>query len=208
MTRRVKNLAQDDFLRLELPREFWGANCKQIPPSVQGPVNNFLRMMETMKNEGAGLLLMGGPGVGKTTVASLVLKRGRELGWSGLFSSVSHLREDLRGRREFDGDRTMLARCREVDVLVLDDLSMADARDMWFGARHVEELLAARKAARLITVITTRMSKDAMRGEPNMNSLLATATGSLIDILITGRNYQEIQAARLRGLVGARDVEA
>lgn len=181
----------------------------QIPRSVKEPVMNFLRLMRAMKEAGAGLLIMGGAGVGKTTLAALVLKRSRELGMTGLFTSVSGLREDLRARREYDGDKTMLIRCREVDVLVLDDLALADARDtMWFGVRHIEELVAARRAARLVTVITTRLSKDAMRADPSLTSLLATSMGSLIDLQVIGKNHQETKAAELRALIGARDVKA
>lgn len=204
-----KVLSRDDFVRLQLPQEFWGATCLQIPRSVKEPVMNFLRLMRAMKEAGAGLLIMGGAGVGKTTLAALVLKRSRELGMTGLFTSVSGLREDLRARREYDGDKTMLIRCREVDVLVLDDLALADARDtMWFGVRHIEELVAARRAARLVTVITTRLSKDAMRADPSLTSLLATSMGSLIDLQVIGKNHQETKAAELRALIGARDVKA
>lgn len=211
MTKRAeeKVLSREDFLRLQLPPEFWGASCKQLPGSVKDPIMNFMKLMLVMKESGAGLLIMGAAGTGKTTVAALVLKRSRELGLTGLFTSVAGLREDLRARREYDGDKTMLVRCREVDVLVLDDLSIADARDtMWFGVRHVEELIAARRAARLVTVITTRLSKDAMRADPSLTSMLATAMGALVDIQVIGRNHQETKAAELRALIGARDVKA
>lgn len=187
-----------DFESMNLPEEFWRVKVGYVQESVRPVVVRYMKKMDDMARLGAGLLLSGGPGVGKTGVAALIAKEARSLCYKVFFIGVWELREAIRSKVMYSDSVTMLDRCREVDVLILDGLREEDAQEKWFGAREIEELLANRAARKKVTILTTRLDSPTLRDK--MSGVVDAAQGSMVFIPIRGENLrygksQELEAA-------------
>jgi DNA replication protein DnaC len=83
---------------------------------------------EQTRRRGGGLLLLGGPGTGKTHLACAILARVIHAGHTGLFLSVSAALRILRDAFSPRGQRSeseALALLTAVDLLVLDEVGVA-----------------------------------------------------------------------------------
>jgi DNA replication protein DnaC len=83
---------------------------------------------EQMRASGGGLLLLGGPGTGKTHLACAILAQVIQAGHTGLFLPVSGALRVIRDAFSPRGQRTeteALALLAAVDLLVLDEVGIA-----------------------------------------------------------------------------------
>ena len=83
---------------------------------------------EDMRASGGGLLLLGGPGTGKTHLACAILAQVIHAGHTGLFLPVSGALRIIRDAYSPRGQRTeteALALLTAVDLLVLDEVGVA-----------------------------------------------------------------------------------
>lgn len=182
-------LTDEDFRRMNLPPEFWRPSLKRVPASVSGPVTNYLKQLHSMLADGLGLALSGPSGVGKTAIAGLIGIQARLEGQSVFFVTVSDLREMIRSRIAFDPTTSVLERCRDVGVLVLDNLRPEDAREHPFDAAALEGLLESRVQWKRPTFVTTRMDlKDFGATYRNAFELLR---GRSAFLEVTGDNQRE-----------------
>jgi DNA replication protein DnaC len=197
----TRELTGSDLESMNLPFELWNTRLAEVPESARTMVSNYLKNIREMARRGAGLILGGDAGVGKTGIASLILKRARANGYSGYFTSVWALRDGVRNRVPYDGDQLVLDRCRSVDVLVLDGLKPEDIneRERVFGVRDIEELLQARAREAQINILTTRLS--ARNLEESAATLSAAVKGSMLYFLVEGENKYEAQNAALEDLI-------
>ena len=81
-----------------------------------------------MRRRGGGLLLLGGPGTGKTHLACAILARVIHAGHTGLFLTVSAALRIIRDAFSPRGQRSeteALALLTAVDLLVLDEVGVA-----------------------------------------------------------------------------------
>jgi len=171
---------------MNLPKEFWRAKVQQVSASVQPAVERYLLRIREMVAKGAGLLICGDSGVGKTSVAALIAKESRARGYVTFFVGIWELREAIRSRVMFDDGVSILDRCREVDVLILDGLREDDAKELYLGERTLEELISYRKARHRVTIVTTCMSmRDISAALPGFYN---ATVGALVPLLIAGEN--------------------
>lgn len=155
------SLTDRDFMRLNLPKEFWPASLVNVPESIRPSIENYCHKLPTMVQDGLGFILAGStPGVGKTGAATVMAKEARLRGISAFFVTISDLRELTRTRVNFEGDQGVLDRCREVSFLALDALRVEDAGESFFNAVALEALLETRAQWKRSTVITTRMTPE------------------------------------------------
>lgn len=63
-----RQLTKVDLERMNLPMEFWKVKVPEVAESVRPMVERYLTSLPSMMERGAGLLLGGAPGVGKTAV--------------------------------------------------------------------------------------------------------------------------------------------
>jgi DNA replication protein DnaC len=166
-------LKRGDLERMNIPPEFWRAKATDLP-------NEDLRLMvarccvsiKKVVENGRGLLLYGPPGAGKTRVATLIAKAARSWKFTVFYSMIWELRECVRSRIPFDDDTTIMDRCREVDVLVLDGLAEEDMDEKLVNLRSVEQLIVYRGQRRRITILTTRFTFDELRKTPRLKAFV------------------------------------
>jgi DNA replication protein DnaC len=183
-TAQRRALTPADFARMCLPEAHWRAKLQGVQGSVQQVVHNYLFKIESYISRGVGLFIVGEGGVGKTSIAALVAKEARMRGHTVFFTPVYAMREAVKARIEFDSDVSYLKRCRDVDVLVLDDLTLTDLAG--FDARLVDELVHFRKQSRRLTVITTSELPSALvEKAPRLGESML---GALVTLEVTGPN--------------------
>lgn len=183
-----RRLVPADFERMNLPEELWTTKIQGVPESVRSTVENYLVRIDEMVDNGAGLLLFGPKGVGKTSIAALIAKEARAAGKTVYFTTLWELRESVRARFMFDETLSILDRCREVDVLVLDGFKEEDAdpKEYHFGMRSIEELLSTRGVWKKVTVLTTALrEEDIGRKTPRLAEAIQ---GHLVPIEVKGPN--------------------
>lgn len=188
---------------MNLPRDYWTVKVQGVPESVQDTVRRYLVNTDTMMERGAGMILSGSPGVGKTGIAALVCKEARSRGYTVYFTSVWELRECIRAKILFDEGTSVLDRCREVDVLVLDGLRTEDQKDYVFGIRAIEELLVGRGARKKVSLVTTRMNMRELREA--FEGLLDAVQGCMVSLPVEGPDLRRAQNEELKRAVLGTD---
>lgn len=154
-------LVRTDLERMGLPESLWRSRVQTVPASVQQVVHNYLFKIESYIERGVGLFVTGAAGVGKSGIASLVAKEARMRGHTVFFTSVFLFREASKAKVVFDEEQSFVQRCRAVEVLIFDGLTIDDLSG--FDARVVEELVAYRKSKNKLTVITSRAPASEIR---------------------------------------------
>ena len=184
-----RKLTKIDFQRMNLPEGYWRVKVQGVQEKVLEPTVNYLRKIAEMVRMGAGLWISGSDGTGKTSIAALVAKEARARGFTVYFTSIWELRECIRSRVLFDDDTTILNRCRDVDILILDELRSDDADVPYFGAKQLEELLAHRRADRRVTILTTRLPAKTI--DDRFPGLRSASEGGMVWFPVDGRNLRE-----------------
>lgn len=194
-----------DFERMNLPEEFWRTKIQDAPQSVRDVIHRYLFRISEFVEKGAGLLLHGGAGVGKSGIAALAAKEAHARGYTVFFIGVWELREAVRSKLMFDDAASVLDRCRNVDVLVLDNLREEDEKEYMVNARVLEELVSYRKNKKRVTIITTRLSPSELRSK--MSGLYDATVGSLVPIAVAGDNLRvQAHQALVNEVLGGRVV--
>lgn len=163
-------LGRVDLERMNLPEDLWTVKVQGVSEKARTPTENYLRNIDQAVVNGAGLIVHGGRGVGKSAISALIAKEARSRGYTTLFVRVWELREMIRSRMDYDADSSMAERAREVDVLVLDDLRQEDAGEKFFTLSEIHQLVKYRASRRRLTIITTRLS-IAVLDEPPIDAL-------------------------------------
>jgi DNA replication protein DnaC len=198
-----RNLVRSDFERMNLPYDFWRATVQDVPDGLRDIIHRYLVNTDAMMKKGAGLLLMGEPGVGKTGIAALVVKEARARGYTTFFTTVWELRECVKTRIDFEPGIPILHRCRQVDVLVLDGLDLDYVKDFHLDAHAIEELIRFRGAQRRVTIITTRLDADTL--DAKMPGLLTATQGCMVALRVAGPNKREQRDQELNRVVLEQD---
>ena len=197
-----RKLDAEDMLRMNVPEALWRVRLQWVPESVRSVVQNYCEKFDTMAEKGAGLLLWGNDGVGKSGVAVCLAKEARARGYTVLFTTASELREAVQERRAFDDTHSMFARAQEVDVLVLDNLRDVDLSLAFTNQTRVEDLMIGRGAQRKITIATTRLTFSELASEHE--SFVRSTSGSVVPLEVTGPDLNEKRSELLHNLVVGR----
>ena len=120
--------------RSGIPRRFLDRTFESYLAGTQGQrraldvCRAYADGFEQMRERGGGLLLLGGPGTGKTHLACAILAQVIHAGHTGLFLPVSGALRIIRDAYSPRGQRTeteALALLTAVDLLVLDEVGVA-----------------------------------------------------------------------------------
>lgn len=191
-------LTADHLLWMRIPRRFWEATCADIQdPEVRGHVVNYLQKLDSVMDNGDGLLFWGENGVGKSCAAVVLAKEARRRGASCLFITAESLRQAVLEREPFNGDQLLVDRARSVDFLILDDFGKEHSGETGFTERLFENLLRERSAHRRSTVVTTNMNQEKMVKTYKL-SMMEVIKESLVPIHVEGENRRDAGAQALR----------
>jgi DNA replication protein DnaC len=160
-TLKYRELDTDDWERMNVPAEFRKVRTEAIAVSVRERVKNYLLNLREAKERGVGLWVVGGTGVGKTSIGVAVARLAMMQGMTAYFTTVAELRECIHSRTMFDSDKTVWERVQDVGVLVLDAFSTAELEDHIFGEKEIEHLLTSRGSRQRITIVTVSMTGTA-----------------------------------------------
>lgn len=185
-----RKLVKWDLERMNLPEEYWTVKVNGVAESVRSTVARYLTNIDDMMARGAGLLIMGPRGVGKTAIAGIIAKEARSRGYTVFYTRIWELREMLRSRIWFDDEGSISDRTREVAVLVLDDLREEDTTERFFPLSEIQELIRHRNSRHKITIVTTRLGVVKFRSQV-LESFMAAIQGVLVVVQVAGPNFYE-----------------
>ena len=203
MSQEPRKLKRSDMERMHLPEKLWRVTVGGIgDEAVRSNVSRYMDNFDLMKERAAGLFLSGESGVGKSAIAALIAKHARARGCSVHFITVHELKEAVRYRTKFDGEQMMIDRCRQVDVLILDDLCLEDLGGYGLPYHTLEELVATRGSRNRITLITTQLGVDELG---DMAPVLETTQDCMVFFPVVGPNQKQQQQEELSGMIFGSD---
>ena len=188
--------------RMNIPERFWEATFDKVPDNLKTPIQRYCTKIDSLIQRGVGFFIHGPCGVGKSSAAAVLLKAGWEREKRGYYTTVKELRHAMREELTFDGSESIFSRCRDVEILVLDDLALDDFKNFVLGIGDIEHLIATRAMRSKTTILTTRLTPDTFRQE--YPALLQTMQGSFVSVACNGPNMNVEAAARLRLELGVR----
>jgi len=157
-------LTRGELTRVGIPTPLQGVRLRDVSTPAKESLERYVGRgkSEDLKErlaEGVGLWIHGQAGVGKSSVAAIVARRARAWRFRVHMVGVSVWREARRGGVVYDVDldQSVVDRCIEVDLLVLDGLTASDLEDRYHGEEALLSLLRARSEARKATLVTTSL---------------------------------------------------
>jgi DNA replication protein DnaC len=194
-----RTLTAEDLQRANIPEEFWRTVVDRVPDSARPTISAYLANLRTHAERGAGLLLWGDQGTGKTAAATLILRAARAWGCSAFFTSVFDLREAMRARTQHDDASSVFDRCREVDILVIDNLRITDANGHYVNFQILEDLFLARGSRLKVSILTTQISRKTLLTD--YESFLLAMERYMVNLNFTGKDQRAAQSAALKALI-------
>jgi hypothetical protein len=195
--RRVRRpLSKTDYNRMNLPREHWKAHSRHIQDSEdRDVVMNYGKRVVEMVGSATGLILSGGTGTGKSSIAAVLAKEAVRWGFSAYFVSHEELAELRFEDPKFAEGMSVMGRVRSVDFLVLDNFDGRFLADKRFGPFELEKLVRRRNADLLTTVLTTRVgegmaAKAAGSGDDVFPGLMSTLNARAVTMHIDGKDMR------------------
>ena len=142
---------------------------------------NYAQVKDYVKNlaenikRGYGLLLLGGYGTLKTTMAVAVLRAHIDAGGYGMFVPMCSLMDNLFTMRDLSREEWARyeKRVRSTPLLVLDDLGSEDTGRDWVRSK-ADSIITERYNKMLPIIVTTNLTQD---------ELLDTYSGRIVDRL-------------------------
>lgn len=119
--------------------------------------DNFERYLK----DGIGLLLKGGVGTGKTTIALAVLRDYIDKGGRGYFISAVTLMDEIFNIADFADRARFENKLKTVPVLIIDDLGAEGSGDM--VSRKIEAIISSRYNNDLVNIITTNLGVEDLK---------------------------------------------
>lgn len=202
--RRRRELSGEDLERMMLPALFWGTTFDAVLPKESEHreiVGRFLSKIVEMVESGYGLYFYGDNDVGKSALASLLLKEARRWGFSGLFLRTERLRSARIEDERFDDATTVYRRAQSVDVLVLDDFGKEFRGDKSaFTDRLLEDVIRERITQVRTLIITSNLHKDKIV-TVYPQSIGRVMKTSILPVPVCGHNYREAEARDLKRIL-------
>lgn len=204
----MRKLTNHDLQAMRLPQRFWASSFDHIvgdmarQESPKRMIAGYLSNLPAMIELGAGLVLWGPNGTGKTSIGSVILKAARREGRTAMFLESAAIKTLVVSKEMYDAESrlTVWARAQKVDFLLLDDLGKGSHDSQGFGERLIDELIRSRYANKRPTIITTNVNKSRL-SEVIKPSTLHTLKGSCAQLMIDEHDYRTEEGRNLRDLI-------
>jgi DNA replication protein DnaC len=192
--------------RMCIPSRYWSAKFDEISdtgnPGMRTSVGAYIFKMEKMVEEGVGFIFFGKNSVGKTCASVVLAKELRRRGNTVLFMEASDLKRQVIEKEHFDEDETYWERAKSVDVLVLDDFGKGIMDSTGFGATLFDELIRARNARKLVTIITSNLAPSEWEKELALKtSTMHSLKECTVPVRASGSDRRKGSAVRLQALL-------
>lgn len=200
---KLRNLTVDDLQIMGIPRRYWDARYDYFPSgsSQRLVLDNYLHPDKIRYNvsQGIGLMLYGANGTGKTSLTSIILKRARRYGFDCFFGSAFDLFEAFANKVPFDEGVSLWDWCKQVDLLVIDDLGHEGESWNHKESRLFEVLLRHRTDDLKSTIVTTNLYPDEFEKQyKNGKSICSVMKDSIVPFEILS---DDIRSDNAQGLV-------
>lgn len=179
----------------------WGAPAlAKSPPSLREYLDNAPDYFD----EGIGLTLLGATGVGKSHIATGLLKRACAEGRGAQFFDAGDLSDLLKQTYDRGGSDTgTMFPLRDVDLLALDDLRHTGPA--WCMSKF-EWILTHRYNRRLPTIVTSNLSLDEMHEAGLSGAVVDRLAYYSVVVTLSGPSYRAVRKreaiARIRAGAG------
>ena len=162
-------------------------------------VYSYAKKINYYVQNGIGLILAGGYGTLKTTLAVCVLKEYINSGGYGLFIPMSSLMDNLYSMKARNVDEwvTFENRLRNTSLLVIDDLGGEDTTAPWV-LQKVNSIITERYNRKKAIIITTNLNKQDLEN---------TYSGRIIDRLKSANYYIAFNSPSQRKVMNINDLK-
>jgi DNA replication protein DnaC len=161
---------------------------------AKGLVEKYIANLDVAYDEGLGLVLWGGNGLGKTLLSSIILKRALSANKTIQFTTMAELLEIMRDKISNDDAKKFYEeQIKNVDFLCLDNMGSEYAPAKSTGQFSVAEfdiLSRYRRRNALPTILTTNENPESFR-KLYGNSISSLFSGNSLFIEVTGVDYRK-----------------
>lgn len=174
-----------------IPEDYWECNFSnfQGPERARELSVAYLKKLADMKEKGIGVLYVGNYGIGKTTLAFIVMKYLVRARWDVYCTSLGEIVETIQRSWKNDDEYDLISKARRVTFLFIDDIGKEHRGQTGFVERVFDNLIRYRVQHRLPTFLTsnyTRSELEAGYGE----SAISLLEGKLIPITLNGDDHR------------------
>ena len=166
-----------DQIKAAIPKEFWGVEDMVMENNNQclRIVQRYITNLENARKKGLGFLMMGENGVGKTTLATLVLSKAIRAGWSAFYITAHDMIDIV--FKSFRDERIgrLLDSKLDSDFVVIDEIDKTHVKgDNSYVLTKVDSILRRRRAIVKPTTLITNMT------EAELNRMLGASIMSIV----------------------------
>jgi DNA replication protein DnaC len=181
------------YWALEMHRDFGG------DPDLLKHYKELITDIPKLYSEGLSIIYAGGFGRGKTMVATNVLKRAIEKGYSGLYVGLNDVISSVSCREKFEARKELL----ETNFLVIDEfdsrhMATTDTASDFFG-RVVEDVLRIRLNNQMPLILCTNNINIISAFRDSLQESLASLMNYMKIIPVVGEDYRKIEKQRRIG---------
>ena len=156
---------------------------------VRKVIGNFIKDASSLIREGAGIMLTGEVGVGKTAIASMIGVEAVRCGHSVTMVTHGDVQEaQFNDRPDTDG-QSVKGVMLQADLLILDGFGVEFLSDNKFGPIQLESLILKRVKFKRSTILTTRIMPPQMKREAG--SLFSVIQEKMVGIVVQGKDMRQ-----------------
>lgn len=186
-------LTRVHMVQANIPKDYWECNFDnyQGPETAKATSKVYLAALATYKEKGVGIMYVGPPGPGKTTLAMIIMKYLARANWNVYCTSLGEIVEGIqREWRVQDLESgAFIRRCREADFLLIDDVGKEHRGQSGFVQTVFDNLIRYRVQQRTPTFLTTNLTKRELENTYG-ESAMSLLEGRLLPVTVDGADHR------------------